>query len=173
MSAGTLPASRNISTTVARSGHVAGPPLLESGCGFGDPLRHGRIEPAHHVCPWWLRPSLATATKKADVVKYPEVFDHVGLLFNGPVAERRLALHSVIRQAQYVSPSVSVGTPMTHIVYSTEGGKQADYDLSPDAGWNFGGLPRKSRRVGNLAAALGRRKGAPVDPVGWNQDPSA
>jgi hypothetical protein len=26
---------------------------------------------------------LSVATKKADVVEHPEVFDHVGLLFNG------------------------------------------------------------------------------------------
>jgi hypothetical protein len=26
----------------------------------------------------------ASASKKADVVKYPEAFDHVGLLFNEP-----------------------------------------------------------------------------------------
>jgi hypothetical protein len=60
--------------------------LLESGCFYGDLLRHARIEPAHHVCPWWLRPSRAPAAKKADAAEYPQVFDHVGLLFNEPVA---------------------------------------------------------------------------------------
>jgi len=31
-----------------------------------------------------LSPCLAPETKKADVIKYPEAFDHVGLLFNEP-----------------------------------------------------------------------------------------
>jgi hypothetical protein len=37
-------------------------------------------------------------TKKADVAEHPEVFDHVGLLFNEPPGTGRAALYIVIRR---------------------------------------------------------------------------
>jgi hypothetical protein len=39
--------------------------------------------------------------KKADVVEYPQVFDHVGLLVNGPPGVGRDALHLVIRRIKW------------------------------------------------------------------------
>jgi hypothetical protein len=38
------------------------------------------------------------ATKKADVAEHPEVFGHVGLLFNEPPSLSRVAIYLVIRR---------------------------------------------------------------------------
>jgi len=40
---------------------------------------------------------VAENEKKADVAEHPQVFDHVGLLVNGPAGTSRVALHLVIR----------------------------------------------------------------------------
>ena len=37
------------------------------------------------------------ANKKADAVEHPEVFDHVGLLYDQPPGLDRVAIHPVIR----------------------------------------------------------------------------
>jgi hypothetical protein len=43
--------------------------------------------------------------KKAGVVEHPRVFDHAGLLFDGPPQHGRVALRLVIRQHQFNSLS--------------------------------------------------------------------
>ena len=46
--------------------------------------------------------SLPPPAKKADVVKHPEAFDHVGLLIQRASRHRRVALHLVIRRSTRV-----------------------------------------------------------------------
>ncbi len=59
--------------------------LLESNCRLGNLLRHARIE-FFHCMPSRQRllVSCTAENKKADVAENPEVFNHVGLLFNEP-----------------------------------------------------------------------------------------
>jgi hypothetical protein len=50
------------------------------------PSSRGEIEIEDRSC----GPQRPTRTKKADVAEYPEVFDHVGLLFNEPPGQAGL-----------------------------------------------------------------------------------
>jgi hypothetical protein len=42
--------------------------------------------------------------KKTDVAEHPQVFRHIGLLFNEPLAQRRVALYLVIRKLPSKNP---------------------------------------------------------------------
>ena len=65
-------------------GYVAGPLLLKGDGRLGDLLRHGYGGLVHRVVPARLDRLVPPEAKKADAVKYPVVFDRVGLLANGP-----------------------------------------------------------------------------------------
>ena len=56
-----------------------------------------------HPVPPWRVPAFADTTgkKKADVVEYPEEFDHVGLLVNRPPGHSRVALSLVVRRLRF------------------------------------------------------------------------
>jgi hypothetical protein len=58
-----------------------------------------------------------SSSKKADVVKHPRVFDHVGLLFDGPPGFRRFALHLVFRLTSW-SELPFRRTPITRLTIS-------------------------------------------------------
>lgn len=62
-----------------------------------------RKEHLHGSRAWWPRPVPTTMSqdvkqKKADAAEHPEVFDHVGLLFNEPSGRNRIAPHLIIRR---------------------------------------------------------------------------
>ena len=54
--------------------------------------------------------------KKADVVKHPEVFNHVGLLFNGPVAPATCPSSSHPTSLIYISLGVQLDTDGIYIL---------------------------------------------------------
>jgi hypothetical protein len=56
---------------------------------------------------------LSPRTKKADVAEHPKVFGHVGLLFNEPPGQSRVALHMVIRPIVIILPRVKKATVLT------------------------------------------------------------
>src|SRR5205807_8767966 len=79
-----------------------------STCVFHFPKRRRRLRPAPH------RPGSAqeqrrkpTSAKKTDVAEHPEVFHHVGLLFNETPSRSRVALYLVIREAMHPSGRVA------------------------------------------------------------------
>jgi hypothetical protein len=47
--------------------------------------------------------------KKADVLEHPQVFQHVGLLINGPPRHGRAALYLVIRRSPHIEFSKQNG----------------------------------------------------------------
>jgi hypothetical protein len=49
--------------------------------------------------------------KKADEVEHPEVFHHIGLLFNGPPGAGQVALYLVIRVPRVGLRVIAVLTP--------------------------------------------------------------
>jgi hypothetical protein len=48
--------------------------------------------------------AIITGLKKADVAEHPEVFGHVGLLFNEPPSLGRVAIYLVIRRLRRAVP---------------------------------------------------------------------
>src|ERR1700733_6602823 len=48
--------------------------------------------------PLFIADARASETKKADVAEHPQVFDHVGLLIDGPPGLSRVAPHLVLRR---------------------------------------------------------------------------
>jgi hypothetical protein len=53
--------------------------------------------------------------KKTDVVKHPEVFDHVGLLVNKPPGTSRVALHLVFRRLRF---KTEIGANLRQAVFT-------------------------------------------------------
>ena len=58
------------------------------------------------------------------MVEHPEVFDHVGLLFNEPPGTRRVALHLVIRRLEFEMGATPRAEPHHQIVALPDQGKQ-------------------------------------------------
>jgi hypothetical protein len=86
-------------------------------------------------------PRRTSTTKKADVEEHPQVFHHVGLLFNkppdlSPNSTGRVALYLVIRRLQFINEAErsSVHDTLPAGIVSREIGKGKDYFLhSPNA----------------------------------------
>jgi hypothetical protein len=81
-------------------------------------------------------PFLETETKKkADVVGHPEVFDHVGLLANGPSSLYWIALHLVFRPTSHNGAIIGLIARSVLLSYGWEPERQAevpsDIDRSP------------------------------------------
>ena len=78
------------------------------------------------------------------MVEHPEVFNHVGLLFNRPVAAATCPSSSHPTTLSYVALSVRLDPDRIHIVYHAEQGKQADCVLV----WDCYNTPPVARKPG-------------------------